>query len=87
YQVAIIFCYLAVFYFFYLPATYGWVLIAGIIVLPVLILTGFYQWKKGSLFPLKNLKNIFWFLVVVLSSVAFILGLCIFLGQGTKPIA
>lgn len=87
FQVAIIFCYLAVFYFFHLPATYGWVLIAGIIVLPLLMLTGLYQWKKGSLFPLKNLKRIFWFLVLGLSSVALILGLCLFLGQGTKPIA
>jgi hypothetical protein len=87
YQVAIIFCYLSVFYFFHLPATYGWVLIAGIIVLPILILTGLYQWKKGVLFPLKNLKRIFWFLVLLLSSVAFILGLGIFLGQGIKPMA
>jgi len=86
YQVAIIFCYLAVFYFFHLPATYGWVLIAGIIVLPILILAGIYQWKKGVLFPLKNLKRIFWFLVLVLSAVAFILGLGIFFGQGSSAV-
>jgi hypothetical protein len=85
YQVAIIFGYLAAFYFFHLPSTYGWFLILAMVILPVLILTGIYQWKKGNLFPLENAKRIFWFAVLIVSSLAFVSGLAIFLNQGSKP--
>ncbi|RBQ09926.1 hypothetical protein DRW42_05645 [Pedobacter miscanthi] len=85
YQVAIVLGYLAAFNFFHLPETYGWLLIAAMVLLPVLILTGLYQWKKGSLFPLKNAKRIFWFAALILSSGAFVWGLAVFLGQGNSP--
>jgi hypothetical protein len=84
YQVAIILGYLAAFNFFHLPKTYGWLLIFAMIVLPVLILTGLYQWKKGSLFPLKNAKRIFWFAVLLIASIAFVWGFAVFLGEGNK---
>ncbi|QNN42843.1 alpha/beta hydrolase [Pedobacter roseus] len=85
YQVAIIFSYLAAFYFFHLPANYGWLLILSVIILPVLVITGFYQWKKGALFPLKSPKRILWFSILLISSVALVSGLIILLGQGSKP--
>ncbi len=85
YQVAIIFSYLAVFYFFHLPANYGWLLIISVIILPVLVITGVYQWKKGALFPLKSPKRILWFSILLISSVALVSGLSILLGQGSKP--
>ncbi|WP_344848735.1 chlorophyllase/cutinase-like alpha/beta fold protein [Pedobacter jeongneungensis] len=85
YQVAIVFSYLAAFSFFHLPTTYGWLLILLIIILPVLVLTGLYQWKKGSLFPLKSPKRMLWFFILVISSAAFVAGLVILFGQGSKP--
>ena len=85
YQVAIIFSYLCVFCTFHLPATYGWVLIASIIILPILILTGLYQWKKDKRFPPKGWNRFLWFFILIFSSAAFILGMILFLGPGSTP--
>lgn len=85
YQVAIIFSYLAAFYFFHLPTNYGWLLILSTVILPVFVLTGLYQWKKGDLFPLKSPKRILWFAILLVSSVVLVSGLIMLLGQGSKP--
>jgi dienelactone hydrolase len=84
YKVSILFCYLWIFYYLHTPNVYGWVLLAGLIVLPILILFGLYLWGTGNLFPLKNGTKIFWFSVLIFSLCVFILGIFIFFNSGTS---
>lgn len=81
-KITIVFAYLWIFYFLHIPNVYGWTLISVLIISPILILSGWYQWKRGSLFPFNSTRKLLGSFAILASSAALIMCFFVFFDSG-----